>query len=352
MNILITGNLSSLATTLAQEFSKEKNKIVLVAEDVKQVCESIPQNTSTLSMDPGDSAAVDVLASYKFDVAIFIATREEQLHNEADAGDGHQLDGLVNTLEICKGVGVKNMVFISSTEVYGDMDVALEEETPQPKSINGYALFAGEQYCSLYREKYGLNVTIVRVPYIYGPEEKTSIIPALIHQANTETEILIPAGSEREFSILHANDVADFIKRVITEDYRNENWLINLSSSKSIEFFELGNLLNEYFHDANISFVESGVIYTRPVQVQTAKTVYDWVDLHDFQNDFPELVKSTLEKPKPQVTGLRKLWGRIIEASEIIKWAELFLGAILMQLLSEMTGTLIQFKFEGSTKIK
>jgi UDP-glucose 4-epimerase len=345
MNILITGNLSSLATTFAQELSKEKNKIILVAEDVKKLNESLPKNISTLSIDPGETVAVDVLAAYKFDVAIYIATREEQFHDGADSGDGQQLDGLVNTLEICKGSRIKNMVFISSTEVYGDMDFALEEETPQPKSINGYALYAGEQYCNLYREKYGLNVTIVRVPYIYGPEETASLTHYLIHQANTESEFIFPAGGERQFSIIHSNDVVDFIKRLISEDYRNENWIINLSSSRSIEFFELGNLLNERFPDVNIKFMENGMIYTRPVQVQTAKTVFDWVDLHDFQNDFPDIVKSSLEKPKPHVTELRKWWRRLIEAPDIIKWVELFLGAILMQFLSEVTGTLIQFKY-------
>lgn len=345
MNILITGNLFSLATTIAKEFSKEKNKIVIASKDAKTSFEFLNSNIKAHSVNPAESISVDVLASYKFDVAIFISTREEQLNSDISEGNGQLLDGLKNTLDICKSTGVKNMIYISSTEVYGDMDDAFETERPQPASINGYALFAGEQYCKLYQEKYGLNTTIVRVPYIYGPEENTSLIHNLIQKCNTQAEILFPTKGDRKVNFLHANDVANFVERLVAEVYRPEHEIINLSASKGINFFDLGSLLNEHFPNVRIKFNEENIIYTRPTQVLSARTTFDWVDVNEFQNDLPNLVKLIVEDSKPQEVGYKKIWRTITEAPEILKWAELILGAVLMQFLSEMTGTLIQFKY-------
>lgn len=345
MNILITGNLFSLATTLAKEFSKEKNKIVIASKNAKTSFETLNKKITAHSVNLAESISIDVLASYKFDVAIFISTREEQLSGDISEGNGQLLDGLKNTLDICKRTGVKNMIYISSTEVYGDMDDALETETPQPVSINGYALFAGEQYCKHYREKYGLNTTIVRVPYVYGPDEKTSLVCQLIQKCNKQDEIIIPTSGDRSAGFLHANDVVDFIERLVTEVYQPEHDVINLSPSKGMSFYDLGNLLYEHFPNARIKYNEENIIYTRPTPVLSPRTAFDWVDVRVLQNDLPDLVKLIVKASRPQETGYRKTWRKITEAPEIIKWAELILGAVLMQLLSEMTGTLIQFKY-------
>lgn len=345
MNILIIGNIFSLATALAKEFSKEKNKIVIVAEKTHNLFESLPKNISTLSIDPGEDDAVDVLASYRFDLVIFIATREEQINFGISEGNGHLLDSLKNTLDVCKMAGVKNIIYISSTEVYGNTDEILESIAPQPRSINGFTLYTGEQYCKLYREKYGLNTAIVRVPYVYGPEEKTSLIYDLIQKCNSGTRITIPSNGERTVNFLHSDDIVDFVKRLVTEEYRSEGELINLSSSKTISFFDLVTLLKEFFPNVKITFNEENIVYTRPAQVQIARTIYDWVDLHDLQNDFPNLVRLFLAKPNHQETGFRKWWQKANEAPDIIMWVELVFGAVLMQFLSDMTGTLIQFKY-------
>lgn len=345
MNILITGNLFSLAPTLAQEFSKGNNKIVIASKNAKELFGFRNNRISVLSVNLAEPISIDVLASYKFDVAIFISTREEGLNSDLSEGNGELLDGLKNTLEICKQTGVKNMVYISSTEVYGDMEDTLETETPQPVSTNGFTLFAGEQYCKLYREKFGLNTTIVRVPYIYGPDEKTSLIYNLIQKCNKQEEIIIPAKEDRSASFIHANDVKDFIERLATEVYRPEHAVINLSSSKWINFVDLGNLLNEQFPNVRFKFNEENAIYTRPAQVLSARSAFDWVDLHVFQNDLPDLVKSIISGPQSKEGDFQKVWRRITEAPGIIKWAELILGAFIMQFLSEMTGTLIQFKY-------
>src|SRR5258705_13623789 len=107
MNILITGNLSSLAIPLTKEFIKEKNKVILASDNVNKL--DLKFNKAILhSTNPSSKIFRDALSSYKFDVIVYLSTREEQLNeNDDEFHVGQQLDGLRNTLELCKKSKVK-----------------------------------------------------------------------------------------------------------------------------------------------------------------------------------------------------------------------------------------------------
>jgi len=179
MNILITGNLSSLATTLVKELSKQKHRFVLVSNNADQLGFKT-EGMIVHSIDPAGDIFRDAMSSYGFDVVIFISTREEQLLKENNFNTGHQLDGLWNTLELCKQEKPKYFFYVSSTEVYGDVEDPSEKTAPQPSSINGYTLLAGEQYCQRYHSEFGVHFTIVRLTNVYGPDEKSGLVYNLI----------------------------------------------------------------------------------------------------------------------------------------------------------------------------
>ncbi len=345
MNILITGNLHSLATTIAREFSKEKNKIVVVSNDTKALFKLNNRNITVHEINPADQVFIDVLSSYKFDIVIYISTREEQILWDIGKDPGLSLKSLQNTLEITKSVGVDKFIFISSTEIYGNMDEALESEIPEPASLNGFSLFAGEKYCELFNKNHGLNSVIIRVPFVYGPEENSSFIYNLILKCYKQNEIIIQTSGDRNCSFLHANDVADLIIRIANEEHFAGKSIINLSSTKSLTFATLTELLQEQFPIAEIKFNEDNIVFTRPASGQVAKTNYDWVDLHELPNDLSEIVTLVTVDMEIPEEGIRKYVNSILRSPEIVKWAELVLGAILMQLLSQVTGTLIQFKY-------
>ena len=77
MNILITGNLSSLAVPLAKELIKEKNKVILASLSAGKLNIKL-SNVILHSINPSERIFRDVLASYKFDVVVYLSTREEQ----------------------------------------------------------------------------------------------------------------------------------------------------------------------------------------------------------------------------------------------------------------------------------
>ena len=83
------------------------------------------------------------------------------------------VDGTLNVLECARQAGVRRLVFAASSSAYGDTEVLPKIETMPPNPRSPYALqkFAGEVYCRLYHELYGLETVALRYFNVFGPRQ-------------------------------------------------------------------------------------------------------------------------------------------------------------------------------------
>jgi len=341
--ILITGDLSSLTSAIANEFIIEGDKVVIVGDNVDKLALGLEKATLH-SYNPSDSVFRDVLSSYKFDMVIFISTREDQLLNTGNINTGRTLDELRNTLELSKSV--IRFIYISSTEVYGKNEDMLKFVKPHPVTVNRNTLLAGEQYCNFYRQNYGLNTLILRVPFIYGPDEKSTLLQSILNDCIHQKNIELPAGEDTIINFLHAEDVADFIKRVLDEGHRSRTPVIDLSSADNLTFRELVELLEFDFPGINTKFNETHTIFTQPVEISGARSEFDWIVQHKFSEELPKMIESIIDVDVPKISIFENVKVALSQYQTlgILKWVELTFGAALMQYLVEVTGTLLQFK--------
>lgn len=82
------------------------------------------------------------------------------------------LDGTVNILEAARKNGVENIVFASSSSVYGGLsEVPFKETANITRPISPYAATkaAGEILCATWYNMYGLPITALRFFTVYGP---------------------------------------------------------------------------------------------------------------------------------------------------------------------------------------
>lgn len=345
MNILITGNLSSLAMPLAKELARNKHKVVLASSKVKGVTTSGEDNIVFHLIDPAEAVFREAFDSYKFDVIVFLPTREEQFIEDRDSYVGQQLDGLRNSLELGRKGDIKWFLFVSSTEVYGYATDVSETATPEPDSVNGHTLLVGEKYCKSYHNNYGLPVTILRITNLYGPEERTGLLYELINEGKLRNEIIIPSSPEAFCSLLHIDDVIDFIKRAVDEVYYPEALTVNLSSSNSVKFTSLADVLKKYFPVVTFSEDSVKTIYTRPVDVLNARKLYDWYDTHNILAEIGEYIESISAEHVRELNLFQKIINWTSNHQTLLKWSELIGGAAIVIYLSQLTGTLIQFQY-------
>lgn len=81
------------------------------------------------------------------------------------------MDGLLNTLNLAKNRSIEKVFWPSSIAVFGPD--AQKTRTPQqspcnPTTVYGITKLAGEQWCSYYHRKFGLDVRSIRYPGLIG----------------------------------------------------------------------------------------------------------------------------------------------------------------------------------------
>lgn len=97
------------------------------------------------------------------------------------------ITGTLNVLLAARDNNVKKVVFASSSSVYGDTPVLPKVETMTPNPRSPYALtkLAGEHYCQIFYQVYGLSTICLRYFNIYGPRqnpdsEYAAVVPKFI----------------------------------------------------------------------------------------------------------------------------------------------------------------------------
>jgi nucleoside-diphosphate-sugar epimerase len=205
VKILVAGNLSCLAATLAKPLTNGKMKVVIAGPGSKDLQPTI---ATAYPVPLTDRSFRELVSTFKFDAVIYLATREEQLLAVGLLSAAQVLDGIQNALESCKAARVGRFVLISSTEVYGGQEDTGESSTVQPTSPNGCLLAAAEQSYRYYSDQFGLNATVVRVPFLYGHDEKGGLVSGVLEDRRAQNRVMLPAAEGAVFNLLSAVEVA------------------------------------------------------------------------------------------------------------------------------------------------
>ena len=142
------------------------------------------------------------------------------------------VEGTVNVLVAARDVGVKKVIYASSSSVYGNRPVIPKKEHEPPSPVSPYAVskLTGEYYCKVFAELYGLETISLRYFNVYGPGEDASspyarVIPRFIDQAlrGTALEIHGDGWQSRDFAyiddVVNANLLAVHSQKGIGEAF-------------------------------------------------------------------------------------------------------------------------------------
>ncbi len=151
------------------------------------------------------------------------------------------IKGTDNILKFASRINAKKVLFLSSVEIYGEninnIDRFKENEMGYIDCNTlraGYneSKRAGEALCQAYIESKGLNISIVRLPRIYGPtvkEDDTKAMSQFINKGLNKEDIILKSEGNQYFSYLY---VADAVSGLIR----------TLIVGKNGEVYNLGNI--------------------------------------------------------------------------------------------------------------
>ena len=156
------------------------------------------------------------------------------------------LEGSVNIFKSAMEVGIKNMIFASSSEVYGEpRELPIKEESVKgPVSNYGVAKLAAEMYAKAYNHEFGTDIRIVRFFNVYGPNQAQNfVVPIFIKLALENKPIRIFGQGNQTRCFTFVEDVAEGVSTVAEKGSRGEAY--NIGNSQPTTILELANIVKE-----------------------------------------------------------------------------------------------------------
>jgi len=124
--------------------------------------------------------------------------------------------GTLNVLWAAKQGGVRKVVYASSSSVYGNTLTLPQREEMPPNPLSPYALtkLAGEHYCSIFRQIYGLPTVCLRYFNVYGPRQDpesqyATAVAAFIGRLSQDLPPIIYGDGEQTRDFTFVRDVVD-----------------------------------------------------------------------------------------------------------------------------------------------
>ena len=151
--------------------------------------------------------------------------------------------GTLNVLEKARRDDSR-LIFASSAAVYGNPTKmpTPEEYGFQPVSCYGLSKVVGEQYCNMYIDQYGLDVTILRFANVYGPRCHGVINDFLdkLDRNPEKLEIIGTGLQSRDF--VHVTDIVNALVLAGVSG-KAVGQTFNLGCGKTVKIINLANMI-------------------------------------------------------------------------------------------------------------
>ncbi len=249
MKILITGAAGFIGSNLSRRLLGKNNSIICVDNFDPFYDRSVKEkNIADLLKNPGfklieeniidEAAMMRVIGEEKPDMIIHLAAKAGVRPSIEDpAGYSRtNINGLISVLEGAKAAGIKDIVFASSSSVYGNTkEVPFSENAFVDHPISPYAATkkAGELLCNTYSHLNGMRIASLRFFTVYGPGQRPDLAIAkftrMIDQGK-EIPFYGDGSTERDYTFIE--DILGGIEGVIS-------WLVQ-QPEKTHEVFNLG----------------------------------------------------------------------------------------------------------------
>jgi UDP-glucose 4-epimerase len=198
-----------------------------------------------------------------------------------------EVQGTINIFNFAVENKIKKIIFGSSSEVYGDSDKPMKEEsTLSPISTYAVTKLLGEEYCKAFYQKYGIEYAILRYFNIYGPrQDERFVISRFINRALAHQDIIIYGDGKQTRDFTYIDDAVNMtLLSSIEEKARCQE--INVGTGISASINELATLVSRSLnneHPVQSIYVDydnkrpRGIeIFRRTADIHKAKSILEY----------------------------------------------------------------------------
>ena len=217
MKVVVTGGAGFIGSNLAGELTKSHEVTVIDNLSTGRI-ENLDYIRDEIEFIQGSILDLDLLKrTFAGADTVFHQAAIPSVQRSVDnpiASNEANVDGTLNVLVAARDCGVRKVVYASSSSVYGDTPTLPKREDmkPNPKSPYAISKLAGEYYCRVFSEVYGLKTACLRYFNVYGPRQNpdsqyAAVIPRFITRVLAHEPPVIYGDGEQTRDFTFVKDV-------------------------------------------------------------------------------------------------------------------------------------------------
>lgn len=269
MRCIVSGGGGFVGSNLAYELLKRGHDVLIL--DNYPNDPSSPQHSNLLRLEEEyeservgllkcDITASDQCSHYIKDADIVYHLAAETSHrlsfeNPLKFVRANSL-GTANVLEACKNNDMIPLVYASTCSIYGLNKIPyVESMIPDPRSPYAVSKYAGEMYCRLYNQLYGLKTVAVRFFNVYGRycETRKDSVSWIFAENILRGEKPTVFGDKTSRDFTHVSDIVNGLMLAGAAELEEYD-VFNLGAGVNTKITELAGMMLEEFGKSDLGY--------------------------------------------------------------------------------------------------
>ncbi|MEN4005904.1 MAG: SDR family oxidoreductase [Methanobacteriaceae archaeon] len=249
--VVVTGGLGFIGSHIVERLNKN-NEILIVDDQSSGKIENIKDlDFSKIDTTLGSITSINLEeifegCNYLFHLAA-VTSVPESVENPIHCNNVN-ITGTLKVLKAAKAAGIQKVVFSSSSAVYGEVkSLPISENHPiNPLSPYAVSKAAGELYCNVFSEIYGLPTVVLRYFNVFGPRQDpnsqyAAVIPNFIEKMIKNERPVIYGDGEQTRDFISVKHVVD--ANILAAE-SEETGVFNIGLGKSTSVNQLFEMIN------------------------------------------------------------------------------------------------------------
>lgn len=257
MRTLVTGGAGFIGSSLTEELLRRGHNVAVIDNLSAGKKERVPEEAGFIEGDLKDEDFV--LNTVKgFDLIFHLAANPDVAEG-AENTKLHLNENLMvthNLLEAMRKNQINELVFASTSTVYGEVNSSIPEDHGplKPISLYGASKLSCEALISAYSE-FGIKSWIFRLANIIGERSDHGVVPDFIQKLqNNPNELEVLGNGEQEKSYLYIDDCVDAMLHLYETADDKVN-IFNIGSEDMIKVKEIAKIVKDRINpDVDITY--------------------------------------------------------------------------------------------------
>jgi len=276
MKVVVTGGAGFIGSNLAEELLK-KHEVTVIDNLSTGRIENLDQIIDKINFIEGSITDLSLLKeAFSGSDTVFHQAAIPSVQRSVDnpiASNEANVEGTLKVLVAARDCNVRKLVYASSSSAYGDTPTLPKREDmkPNPKSPYAISKLAGEYYCRVFSDVYGLKTACLRYFNVYGPRQNpasqyAAVIPKFITRVLArEPPVIYGDGTQtRDFTF-----VKDVVQANILAMQTPAEGVFNIACGQRVSLNELAGRIME------ITGIKLEPIYDEPRQGDVKDSLAD-----------------------------------------------------------------------------